>query len=269
MNDANHAIRPPLSRLGLEVTFPPDGRDDPHLSIRVDGVELSLLSGSQIGFIGFPADQILPAPALFSVEDSWINDDWDPSDAWAKPPLLQSADAQRIALYTCSCGTAGCGVIAPIIATDGDVVTWTDFRDFTGVFVHPDDPSDGYEGELLPMDQVRFDASQYREEVMRIALDRSWESPSRVTARILAMLLEEHHEVIADAGYRVGWVASAWWKEGAGRFEFTLERVDARSRNYVIGLTAKFGTPSARARSMMDRLLKHPVEEWFERFPGR
>ena len=46
-------------------------------------------------------------------------------------PLLPVDLGRRVAVYRCSCGEAGCGVIAPVIvpSPDGRRVSWVDFRD--------------------------------------------------------------------------------------------------------------------------------------------
>lgn len=259
MNDLTDPARPSLSRLGLRVAFPPDGRDAPELAISVDGIDLAELSGAPSGFRGFPVDDVLPPPRVELEDEGWHEGDAVDS------PLLHTG--RRIAVYACSCGVAGCGVIAPVIATDGDIVTWSDFRDVVGVFDRPDDVVPDLETGFLDIPQVRFDRAQYESEVARAASDRSWESPSRVTARIVRAMLLQHDERIREAGLRLGWVASAFWSASVGRVEFSLEPL-AGGSNFVVGLGAKFGTPFSRARSMVDRLLEHPVADWYRRFPA-
>lgn len=260
MTDLTDPTRPSLPRLGLRVAFPPDGRDAPELAISVDGIDLAELPGAPSDFRGFPVDQVLPPPPVELEDEGWH--EGDPVDS----PLLQDR-GRRIALYTCSCGIAGCGVIAPVIATDGDIVTWSDFRDLTGVFDLPDDPSPEVETGALGMGQWAFDRTQYEAEVARVAADRSWESPSRLTARILKAMLREHEDRIGEAGFRLGWVASAFWSDSVGQVELSLEPLTGRS-SFVVGIGAKFGTPFSRARSMQDRLLEHPVSDWYRRFPA-
>ena len=54
-------------------------------------------------------------------------------------PLLPEDMGRRVAVYRCSCGEAGCGVIAPVIVAspDGTRISWVDFRDYVGVFIGP------------------------------------------------------------------------------------------------------------------------------------
>lgn len=269
MTDEQNPVHPSNSKLELRVVYPSDGSDNPALSIFVDGKELSQLPGSQPRFGGFPPDDMLGAQVPVP----------DESGAWIDPtpdivsPLIQGVNAQRVALYLCSCGVPGCGVIAPIIATDGDIVTWGDFRDYTGVFDRPDDPVNDAEGHELSISQLRFDARQYRAEVERVITDRSWESQSRMAARILRAMLSEHEELLQDSDRRLGWVSYAWWQKGAGRFEIELQGAGKngsdRPQQFLVGMTAKYGTPTSRARSIVDRLLAEPVGQWHLRFPSR
>jgi hypothetical protein len=71
-----------------------------------------------------------------------------------------------------------------------DRVTWTDFRDYTGMFTGPlpprEDPEGGREWDLPT---VRFSAQQYRDEVKRAVLDRSWETPRHATSRLVRPLV--------------------------------------------------------------------------------
>lgn len=269
MTEEHHPVHTPISRLELRVAYPGDGRDNPALAILVDGTELSQLPGSQLRFGGFPPDYMLGEPVPQPSESgTWVD-----SKVVDLSPLIQGTSARRVALYLCSCGIAGCGVIAPVVATDGDIVTWSDFRDYTGVFERPDDPVGDAEGRELPIPQIRFDARQYVAEVERAIADRTWESQSRATARILRAMLAEHDELIRGGDRQLGWVSHAWWHEGVGRFEIELRgtRVKASDRyqQFIVAMTAKFGTPTSRARSIVDRLLTVPVSEWHLRFPSR
>ncbi|MGX5680853.1 hypothetical protein [Schumannella luteola] len=261
MNDLLESSRPHVSRLNLRVAFPPDGRDAPELAISIDGVDLSIDAGRATGFRGFPVDQILPPPAVHVDDFGW-------SESPGELTPLLPFEARRIAVCTCLCGVPGCGVIAPVIAVDRDSVTWSDFRDFTGVFNDPDDPAPDEGGHPLPIPQLRFDRHQYESEVARVRADRSWESPARITVRLVQALLEQHDDRFSSDGYRLKWVSSAWWQDDPGRVVLVLEST-RDGATYFASLTAKFGTPLSRALSIRDRLLRHPVGEWFRRFPHR
>jgi hypothetical protein len=78
-------------------------------------------------------------------------------------PLLPDDRGHRVAVCRCSCGTAGCGVIAPDIypSPDRRPESWTDFRDDVGVFDGPTAPAaDVSGGRLLPVPDLHFDREQ-------------------------------------------------------------------------------------------------------------
>lgn len=95
---------------------------------------------------------------------------------------------RRVAVHMCSCGIAGCGVIAPVIvpSPDGSRISWVDFRDYVGVFVEPVfEFVSKHEGRSWDLPDLHFDRDQYLAEVDRAARDDSWEPPLRRTARLL------------------------------------------------------------------------------------
>ncbi len=122
----------------LSLSFAIDNEADPswpRVVILVEGHDVFGLLG-QIGF----------APSeLFS----------------ATEPLVPAEPARRIALYRCNCGEAGCQCIAPLIQRVGDEVHWTDFRDFTGVYVTPETDPQPEGGRSLPIPTLRFDVATY------------------------------------------------------------------------------------------------------------
>lgn len=84
-------------------------------------------------------------------------------------------------MYRCSCGEAGCGVIAPIITRSphSPRVEWTDFRNYAGVFFHPlpavgEDTEADNIGRPWSLPDLSFDLGLYDEEVDRASQDRSW-----------------------------------------------------------------------------------------------
>jgi hypothetical protein len=173
-----------LRRLGLRVD-PGDTEDWPVVTVLVDGVDVI---GEAIGFQGFDPEDVLGADlALEPVE----------------PP-------RRVAVDRCSCGVPGCGVAACVVAEEDGVVTWSDFRDFTGVYSRPvPDLGDPDGGKALPVQDIRFDAGQYRAEVSRAAADRGWETPRRRAASLVRAHLAAHGDDLARRGYRLGWVGPA------------------------------------------------------------
>lgn len=143
--------------LRLRVNADPERPDQPVVTVLVDG-EDRLAGLGRTGFVGFHPAEILGPDQ----------------------PLLPTDPPRRVAVYRCVCGIAGCGCVAPVIARDGGQVTWSDARDYTGVFDGPTlEP--GYrpgpdEGTVLDLPVLRFDAHQYEEEVRRAGADRTWES---------------------------------------------------------------------------------------------
>lgn len=180
----------PLRRLDLEVQVDPEFPDRARLQVLVDGTN--------------PFARVAP--------------DWggfDPNDLLGDDSvLLPRAPWRRVAVARCSCGYEGCGVIAALVVEHDGVVSWSDFRDWTGVFEGPQ-PSDSEagDGRSWPIPVLRFAADQYRAEVARAAADRSWETRGRTTARLLRPFLEEL-VAAASQDMRVGWVAPAWQGDG-------------------------------------------------------
>ena len=105
---------------------------------------------------------------------------FDPEDMLGdQSPLLPEDQGRRVAVYRCSCGIEGCGVIAPVImpSPDGRRVSWVDFRDYTGVFAGPTaSGTDRFDGRPWPIQDLHFDRSQYIAEIRRASGDRSWET---------------------------------------------------------------------------------------------
>lgn len=122
----------------------------PAVTFLVDG--LAPFADSDLGWSGFAPREILGPGA----------------------PLLPVDGGRRVAVMQCSCGIAGCGVIAPriVASADGARVSWVDFRDYVGVFVGPTASSaDSSEGSRLPFPDLHFDRAQYVAEVERATRD--------------------------------------------------------------------------------------------------
>jgi hypothetical protein len=103
---------------------------------------------------------------------------FDPEDMLGdQSPLLPEDLGRRVAVYRCSCGIEGCGVIAPVIMPSPDRrrVSWVDFRDYVGVFTGPAALDSGCsDGRPWPIEDLHFDRSQYIAEIRRASGDRSW-----------------------------------------------------------------------------------------------
>lgn len=106
-----------------------------------------------------------------------IAKNWRSFDPAAILGVLIPDDAGgRVALYQCSCGIAGCGVIAPyVVASPGRRrISWVDFRDYAGVFAGPVEPLVAdYEGTPWDLPDIHFAYDQYVIEVQRASNDRS------------------------------------------------------------------------------------------------
>jgi hypothetical protein len=182
-----------LSVLTLEFEVLDNQPDWPVLTIRVDGID-----------------------PFAEVAKDWRG--FDPSKMLARnSPLIPDDNGRRVAVYRCSCGEAGCGVIAPFILASPDRtrVSWVDFRDYVGVFVGPTARQvEDDDGRPWKLPDIHFDRDQYLAEVERAANDGSWETPRRQVARLLHERLEPM-ELVLPPNLALAWVTPAWAEEGA------------------------------------------------------
>jgi hypothetical protein len=197
---------------------------------------------------------------------------FDPADILGdRSPLLPEDLGRRVAVYRCSCGIAGCGVIAPVImpSPDGRRVSWVDFRDYTGVFDGPTAPdSDRFEGRPWPIRDLDFDRSQYVAEIRRASADRSWETPRRATARLVADGLRARG-VVLPPDLRLRWVVPAWDGDGL-MLSFENGRPgDKTFVQQVLSLASDHSEPDLAAQDILGRLAAVPVSEWKSRFGWR
>jgi hypothetical protein len=176
--------------------------DYPVVTILIDGQETLARHGGH-GYKGFGPTQILGAQS----------------------PLLPRDAPRRIAVYGCCCGITRCGCVAPLIARRGDQVTWTDFRDFTGVYYGAATEASPEGGVPLPFPDLVFDARRYRAEIERAAADRSWQTPDWQAADLLWQFLDQERNQLA----RLGWVPDGIRSDyRTGQFDVWL--TDAGSR---------------------------------------
>jgi hypothetical protein len=242
MNDQKPACISTLS-LQFEVV---DGRPDwPVVRVLADGRDP--FSAVAPGWRGFDPDKILGPHS----------------------PLLPSDHSRRVAVYCCSCGEPGCGVIAPMIVSsaDGRRVSWTDFRDFTGVFVDPTvESTDGDEGRPWNLTDLHFDRKQYVEEIDRASRDGSWETDRRRTARLLYERLKPMNLVLPpDLG--LVWVSPAWTDEGVTLMFQRIEDVpEFEVQQRMLRLSSALKDPDAAAEDMAGRLLSIAAADWVESF---
>lgn len=184
-------------------------------------------------------------------------------------PLIPVPEGRRVAVYRCSCGEAGCGVIAPVIVAspDGQRVSWMDFRNYTGVFIDPVSEWVGeVEGRPWDLPDIHFDREQYLAEVERASRDESWETSHRRTARLLAEILRPHDLVLPpDLGF--AWALPAGSEGGvAVMFEHISQDPQQNIRQQLLRLTSDCSDPEIAANEMSDRLFSTPPDRWAARF---
>jgi hypothetical protein len=200
---------------------------------------------------------------------------FDPGDLLGPDWPLEPVDPpRRVAVYRCSCGEPGCGVVAPVITGNDSEVRWSDFRDFTGLFNSPlHNPKyepDEHRSLPLPVPELVFDGVQYMAEVRRATADRSWETPARRTARFLKEMLLAQSEQLAEWGLEVDWVFPAHRRENCvsvAMLDLDHRYVQRPALQLLMTLSAPEGTPEDRAASMLRNLLSTTPEKWMSEFP--
>jgi hypothetical protein len=241
MNNARQAARSGLSVLSLQFQIVDDGPDWPVVRVLADGHDP--FTAAVPGWRGFGPEKMLGTDS----------------------PLLPLGLGRRVAVYSCSCGEPGCGVIAPVIvpSPDGRRVSWVDFRDYVGVFAGPVTESASIaEGTPWDLPNLHFDRQQYVAEIERASTDRSWETAKRRTARLLYEQLEPL-ELLVAPGLALAWAAPAWDEDGVA---LMFQRQN-RAPRYVTGqrmlrLTSTLDDPDQAARDMARRLLSAPPDDW-------
>ena len=175
-------------------------------------------------------------------------------------PLLPTDPPQRIAVYRCSCGEAGCSVIAPLIIDNGSTIEWRDFRDFTGVYVNPDTDTAPAGGTKLGIADLRFDADRYRTEVAKTAGDRSWETHGRTTARLLRAKLQTASEHFDALGYRVTTVAA----HDNGAYEVVMQEIQEGTAvgNTFVRLTQPRHEAHDLVTTLAEELISTVPSDW-------
>ena len=243
MNTTPRTSRP-LARLdlGFEVLHSPDW---PVLTIKVDGVDRFAAVASD--WRGFDPGQMLGPLS----------------------PLVPEPFGRRVALCRCSCGEAGCGVMAPLIveSPDGRTISWLDFRDYVGVFDGPNVAeavdSDGREWGLP---DIHFDRDQYLAEVGRASSDRSWETPQRRVARLVFERVQPMGLVLPPH-LALAWTAPA--ASGAGvdvMFEHGSREPRPRFEQRRLRLASSHSDPDDAAEDMVEQLLSVAPEDWVRTF---
>lgn len=190
-----------------------------------------------------------------------------------RSPLRPVGAGRRVALYRCSCGEAGCGVIAPVVVAspDGKRISWVDFRDYVGEFCGPlsDDIGDD-DGMPWRLRDIHFERDQYLAEVDRASSDRSWETPRRQTARLLHERIEPMGLVLPP-DLALAWVEPAWADDGVTvMFERLTRHPTYDVQQQRLSLTSNHADPTDAAADMADQLLAVAPDDWVPRFghPG-
>ncbi|TBN57371.1 hypothetical protein EYE40_08150 [Glaciihabitans arcticus] len=171
--------------------------------------------------------------------------------------LVPPFRSRRLFLYTCDCGFEGCSDVAPRIEeVPGGLVRWSDFRQFTGY-----DWGEAHQirtrGRALAVDDLYFDAEQYRAEVERALADQSWHTPAMRREAALREAIEPLRSRVANAGFRLGWVSS--WPRTACR---VLLESPGDMGDEVVLITVTGDCDEEIARSAFEQLHALPVREW-------
>jgi hypothetical protein len=245
VNNPQLAARGGLSILSVRFEVVDDRPDWPVVRILVDGRDP--FAGAAPGWRGFDPAEILGSGL----------------------PLLPVDQGRRVAVYCCSCGEPGCGVIAPVIvpSPDGRRVSWFDFRDYTGMFCGPvTEPAIGDEGRPWDLPDLHFDREQYVAEVERAAADGSWETGRRRTAR----LLHEHLaplKLVLPPDLGLAWVSPAWTEDGVAlMFQSVVHAPQFEVRQQMLRLTTTLDDPDQAAQDMAERLLSTTPDDWVDSF---
>lgn len=235
-----------LSLLTLRFDVPDDRPDWPVLTIRVNGED-----------------------PFEDVAKDWRG--FDPGKMLGpSSPLVPDDAGSRVAVYRCSCGEPGCGVIAPFIVASPDHrrISWVDFRDYVGVFVGPIEPAAAdYDGKPWDLPDIHFDRDQYIAEVQRATNDRSWETPPRLMARLLEERVRPM-DLVVPPNLTLRWVSPAWDDEGVLlSFEHVArEGDDWQYSQQILHLASTERDPAAAAEDMAGQLLATSPGDWVQAF---
>jgi hypothetical protein len=241
MNDPRRAARSGLSILSLQFEVPDNHPDWPVVRVLADGRDP--FAAVAPGWRGFdPAKMLGP-----------------------RSPLLPEDQGRRVAVYCCTCGEPGCGVIAPVIlpSPDGRRVSWVDFRDYTGVFTGPTARSAvGAEGRPWDLPDLHFYREQYVAEIERATADGSWETGRRRTARLLYEHLEPL-KLVLPPDLALAWAEPAWNTDGVAlMFQRITSAPRPQVRQQMLRLTSTLDDPGQAAEDMAHRLLSTSPDHW-------
>lgn len=244
MNDAPRADTG-LSVLTLGFEVRDDRPDWPVVTIRVDGDDPFAPVAS--GWMGFDPAEMLGSSS----------------------PLLPEDGDRRVAVYRCSCGESGCGVMAPriVASPDGKRISWVDFRDYVGVFIGPLEPeSADHEGRPWDLPDLHFDRDEYVAEVTRASRDRSWETRRRRTARLVSEHLTPMG-LVAPPDLRLTRVTPAFGQDGVSlNFVRVTRDPDFRVERQLLRLSSDDSDPGRAAEDIVAQLLAVAPGDWASTF---
>jgi hypothetical protein len=154
-------------------------------------------------------------------------------------------------------------MIGRVRASD-DVVTWDRFRDGAGESVDWPYPVD--------LAEIRFDRSQYLEELERAHADRRWEPPLRTAARRVREMLTSREPELRTRGFALDntWAsASTGVRTSVDGVSVALMQhaTSGTQRQVVLGFVGDGADPEAMAQAIVLVVLESPVSAWPVSFP--
>jgi len=171
--------------------------------------------------------------------------------------LVPPFRSRRLFLYTCTCGFEGCSDVGPRIEeVPGGHVRWSDFRQFTG-YLWEEAHQVRTRGRALAVDDLYFDAEQYRGEVARARADPRWHTPAMLREAAISEAIEPLRSRVANAGFRLGWVRS--WPKTECRVSLDGQG-DADQEIVLIAVNGD--TDEEIAQSAFEQLHALPVRDW-------
>lgn len=183
--------------------------------------------------------------------------------------LLPADRGRRVAVYRCSCGEPGRGVVAAVIVPSpgGRQVSWADFRDYAGVFNGPVTGSaDEGEGRPWKLPGLHFGREQHVAEIERVSQDRSWETDRRKTARLVHERLEPPGLVLPP-DFTLARASPAWSQDGVALMSEShtpVPRLEVRPQ--MLRLASTLEDPDQAAAEMVQRLLSTSPSDWASSF---
>jgi hypothetical protein len=205
--------------------------------------------------------------------EAWEGMGRDPDDLLGpESPLIARIQPQDVTLLRCTCGEEGCGSLVGRVRLDGDAVVWDHFRD-------------GPRGRRVEgLSEVRFDATQYQDELDRADRDRGWESSDRTAARLVRDAMIHDQEPLAAEGWLFAWSHAGTSETvaigpqgpaGRERPGFAVQTVPGvevsltnQRRQIVLGFAGATQDPVQRAEQIVELLRHGDPHQWPVNFKG-